>query len=246
MGLSLKRAMDNIGGFFDDVSGKTGADAALDASRQIQQNIDRGLAEQSGFQQQAQNQMQGGINQQQGFLSQAGGMFNEQAGLVNPALQNLQQTSTAGGRSSALQGILADPNNAQLFEEMDRMRNNEASQMGIRRSGANMAMGDADRFGMANQLLSNQDASQQNLFDAGMGAQGALANIFAQQGNVAGMGGANMSNLTQQGSRDRMGLLSGYGPAGAAGTLGAANAKTQGSNALVNLGGQLLGGWLGS
>lgn len=196
-------------------------------------------------------ELRGGLGAQQRLLQQAQGQFGTTAGLVDPALQSLQGTSTAAGRSSALQQIMADPNNAILFDQLNRQRQNEASSLGIRRSGANLAAGESQRFGLANQLLSGQESAQQNLLNTGLGGQGATANILQQRAAAAGAGGGALSQLLQsrgtqqanlterggltiadiinRGTQADVDLLGQFAQAQAAGTTGAGNAFTEGA-----------------
>lgn len=284
MGLNLKKGLTALatGGasLIADELGKPG-EAAEKASADLAARIQQGMTIQEAQQAIAQEQLQtgqasalgafqgaegaltGGLGEQQRLLQEAQGQFGTTAGLVDPALQSLQGTSTAAGRSSALQQILSDPNNATLFGELDRQRQNEASQLGIRRSGANLAAGEGQRFGMANQLLSGQEGAQQNLLQTGLGGQSALASILGQRAGAAGTGGANLAslmqgtgqlqqqgginlaNLTQQGAANQLNLLGQLGQAESAGTIGAANARSQ---LIGGLGGgalSLLGGFLG-
>lgn len=273
-----------MGGLVDFIRDPTGArglaSAQREASQLLQQNIDRGMtlaeAQQAVAQQQLQSgQAQGlqslqqgqqalgqGLEAQQGFLQQAQGQFGSQAGLLDPALANLQATGTAGGRAQALQGILADPNQAGLFNELNRTTQNSLSGLSARRSGFGIGETQRGQLGLANQLLSQQDAAQQNLANIGIGGTGNIAQLLAQQGQASALGGgalssgltnigqfqqaggAQLAGLTQQGTANQLNLLGQLGQAESAGILGPAQSQAAGNQALLGLGGNLLGGFL--
>ena len=237
---------DPISDFVGDLTGANNlADAQRAGSGVIQGNIQQGLGEQSIAQGLAQGQLQGGIDQNLGFLNQARGQFGTAAGLTDPALGNLQATGTAGGRASALQAILSDPNQQALFGQVADQTANQLSGMGLRRSGFGVDTSQQNQMNFASQLLNQQDASQQNLANMGMGANNAIANLLANSGSIAGQGGANLANLTQQGSANRLNMLGQLGQAQAAGITGPAQTQANSMQSILGLGGQLGGAMLG-
>lgn len=226
------------------LSSNNAADASRSASGATQANINRGLNEQSIAQDQSLAALLGGTNQNLDFLNQARGLYQPSANLAGPAFQNLQNTGTAAGRSAELTNIMADPNNAALFDELNRVSQNNLSGLSARRSGFGIGQTQGGQLNLANNLLDSQDQSQQFLANAGQGSVNSIANLLAQSGSVAGAGGANQANLIQQGSANRMNLLGQLGQAQSAGILGPANIQNQNMNSLIGLGGQLGGAYI--
>ena len=227
----------------------TGAEQQQNAARRANAATQEGIAQ--GRQQIGaaspliRQDIQGGINQNLGFLDQARDQLGSAAGAFDPALANLQATSTAGGRSQALADILADPNNAAVFDELNRTSQNELSGLGARRSGFGIGQTQQGQLGLAQSLLGQQDMAQQNLANIGMGANTNIANLFGQSGGVAGQGGLNLANQRSNELAQMLNLTGQSAQSNAANFLGRGNAAASGMGSLLSLGGQLGGAAIG-
>jgi len=234
-------------GFLGRITGAEQAQHGMQrADAETQRRINEAKATTGRFGDVIQGQIQGGIGQNLGFLDQARGQLQSAGAAFDPALANLQATGTAGGRSAALTGILADPNNARLFDELNRQSQNELSGLSARRSGFGIGQTEQGQLGLAQNLLSQQDASQQNLAQMGMGANTNIANLFGQSGGVAGQGGMNLANASQNELSQLLNLMGQGTQSASASLIGQGNAAAAGMGSLLSLGGQLGGAYLGT
>lgn len=223
----------------------TGAEQQQNAQRRanqvIQQGIEKGLGTVDEYGNLIRGDIQGGIDQNLSFLNQAGGMFQGGADAFNPALSNLQQTGTAGGRAQSIMDILGDPNQQAMFNMIQRDTSQGLSGLGLRRSGYGNQLSQTNKLNYANTAINQQDLSQQNIANLGGGSQQSLASILGKSGAVAGQGGLNLAN--QQGNQLSNILdLTGQGvKSEASSIIASGNAAAAGRQSLINAGGQVAG-----
>jgi hypothetical protein len=227
----------------------TGADqqsnAAMRSDRATQQAISQSRDEINATFPQIQNLYNQGNDAQMGYMQDVAGNYSGLAGMLNPALQNLQSTGTAGGRAEALMGVMNDPNQQMLFDQVAKNTMEDNRAMGLGRSGYGMGMSQQAKLGLADNLLNRQDQQQQLMAGYGMSGNDNLSRIQMGMGQLAGDRYNNQANLDMQRLNMINNLTAQSGQSTAAMNLAQGNAAAAGLGSLLSLSGTLGGAYLG-
>ena len=131
---------------------------------------------------------------QMGYMRDIVGNYSGLAGMLSPALENLQSTGTAGGRAEALIGVMNDPNQQMLRDLVAKNATESNRALGLGRSGYGIGMSQQAELGLANNLLNQQDQQQQLM--AGYGMTG-NDNMSRTQISSLGLGGWSAAHLLE-------------------------------------------------
>ena len=227
----------------------TGAEQAQNAARRAnaatQATIQQGRGEVGKFSPQISNLIGQGTQQNLGYLDQARGQYQPTMDAFRQALQQQQGLAAPGGVAGGIASIINDPNNAMMFDAVNRQTQNDLSGLSARRSGYGLEQSDKGVLDAAFQQLGMQQQANSPLLSGGFNAQNNIANLFQQSGNVANQGSQNLANAKQNELNSILNLIGQSGQSESAKYMGMGNAATAGMGSLLSLGGQLGGAYLG-
>jgi len=220
-------------GFFQDLFGDTAAKAATDAANQRIAGLNAGVAQETPY-----------YNQAVGNVTQG---YGSAIGAVSPILSSYAGGAGLYGDLTGANGPAGQDRAAALFQndpgrQYDLQAMQEALQGVERKYGTGGGQGSGGLY-TALQDRSNMLANQSYNTWAGrlapylgyqLGAGGLLSNLYTGQGNTLGGLNLGLGNLLYN-------TQAGIGNAQAAGTLGAAQARTAAAGNIANLGAKLLG-----
>ena len=227
----------------------TGAEQQQNAARRADKVTQAAIAKAEGRIDETFPQIQNLYNQgndaQMGYMQDVAGNYSGLAGMLNPALENLQSTGTAGGRAEALMGVMNDPNQQMLFDQVAKNTMEDNRAMGLGRSGYGMGMSQQAKLGLANDLVNRQDQQQQLMAGYGMSGNDNLSRVQMGMGQLAGDRFNNQANLDMQKLAMLNDLTAQSGRSESAKYLARGNAAASGLGSLLSLGGTLGGAYLG-
>ncbi len=231
---------DFVGGIWDDVSGVTAAEAATEAA-QIQADAATAAAEQT----------RDATAQQIQFLEESRDIARQDlqpfvefgTGFMGDAQQAIAGANQLFTDPSA---IMANPMFAAIQDDVRRQNLQNAAVRGRLGTGGTLAGLEQSALRTGFDILNSERAAQlQNAsFLANLVGQG--QNAAAGQGSASLQTGGNVAGTIGQSNATIGNLLTSAAASQAAGVIGAANASTQGTQNLINLGTTIGGALFGA
>ncbi len=247
-------------GFFKRL---TGVEQQQNAARRTDAANQAGIAKAEGRIESAFPEIQSLYDQgnaaQMGYMRDIVGNYSGLAGMLSPALENLQATGTASGRAEEMINIMNDPNQQMLFDKVEKNAAEDNRAMGLGRSGYGMGMSQQAKLGLTNSLLNQQDQQQQLMAGYGMTGNDNMSRTQMAMGQLANQGYKGnaaldmqklqmLNNLTGQSTQSTAARHTAHGNAAAAGMgslmglAGTIGGAALGGPIGASLGGSLFGG----